>query len=103
MGIIFSILDLEEGQDTHEALFLWSHLVPIYYVDFESGLKLINKRTSYQMNVTSCSIMRINLQHKFLVTLSMNEFLLVFEFIHGKCHKKEVIDHDCKHNKRLFL
>ena len=61
MGIIFSILDLEEGQDTHEAIFLWSHLVPIYYLDFESGLKLINKRTSYQINVTSCSIMRINL------------------------------------------
>lgn len=61
MGIIFSILDLEEGQDTHEAIFLWSHLVPIYHVDFESGLKLINKRTSYQMNVTFCSIMRINL------------------------------------------
>ena len=61
MGIIFSILDLEEGQDTHEAIFLWSHLVPIYHVDFESGLKLINKHTSYQMNVTFCSIMRINL------------------------------------------
>ena len=40
---------------------LWSHIARIYYEDFESGLKLVNKLTSDHINLTLYSVMRVNL------------------------------------------
>ena len=40
---------------------LWSHIARIYYEDFESGLKLVNKLTSDHINLTSYSVMRVSL------------------------------------------
>ena len=40
---------------------LWSHIARIYYEDLESGLKLVNKLTSDHINLTSYSVMKVNL------------------------------------------
>ena len=40
---------------------LWSHIARIYYEDLESGLKLVNKLTSDHLNITSYSVMRVNI------------------------------------------
>ena len=40
---------------------LWSHIGRLYYEDLESGFKLANKLTSYDINLTSYSVMRVNL------------------------------------------
>ena len=40
---------------------LWSHIARIYYEDLESGLKLVNKLTSDHKNLTSYSVMGVNL------------------------------------------
>ena len=40
---------------------LWSHIAHLYYEDLESGLKLVNKLTSDHINLTSYSVMRVNL------------------------------------------
>ena len=40
---------------------LWSHIARLYYEDLESGLKLVIKLTSDQINLTSYSVMRFNL------------------------------------------
>ena len=40
---------------------LCSHIARIYYEDLERGLKLVNKLTSDHINLTSYSVMRVNL------------------------------------------
>ena len=40
---------------------LWSHIAHLYYEDLESGLKLVNKLTSDHINLTSYSVMRVNI------------------------------------------
>ena len=45
---------------------LRSHIVCLYYEDLKSGLKLVNKLTSDQINLTSYSVMRVNLATRVL-------------------------------------
>ena len=45
---------------------LRSHIVCLYYKDLKSGLKFINKLTSDQINLTSYSVMRVNLATRVL-------------------------------------
>ena len=45
---------------------LWSHIARLYYEDLESGLKLVNKLTSDHINLTSYSVMRVNLAAQLL-------------------------------------
>ena len=55
---------MEEGQGTCGTtvfFLLWSHIARISYEDLESGLKLVNKLTSDHINLTSYSVMRVNL------------------------------------------
>ena len=52
------------GQDTCVIMvffLLWSHIARLYYEDLKSGLKLVNSLTSDHINVTSYSVMRVNL------------------------------------------
>ena len=52
------------GQDRCGKTFfflLWSHIARLYYEDLESGLKLVNKLASGHINLTSYSVMRVNL------------------------------------------
>ena len=44
-----------------EFFLLWSHISRLYYEDLECGLKLVNKLTSDHINLTSYSVMRVNL------------------------------------------
>ena len=39
----------------------WSHISRLCYEDLECGLKLVNKLTSDHVNLTSYSVMRVNL------------------------------------------
>ena len=45
---------------------LWSHIARLYYEDWKSGLKLVNKLTSDHINLTSYSVMRVNLATRVL-------------------------------------
>ena len=51
------------GQDTCRTMvfLFWSHIACLYYKDLESSLKLVNKLTSDHINLTSYSVMRVNL------------------------------------------
>ena len=49
-----------------QCLFLWSHIARLNYEDLESGLKLVNKLTSNHINLTSYSVMRVNLPAQLL-------------------------------------
>ena len=40
---------------------LWPQIARIYYEDLESGLKLVNNRNRDHINLTSYSVMRVNL------------------------------------------
>ena len=40
---------------------LWLHIARLYYEDWESGLKLVNRLISDHINLTSYSVMRVNL------------------------------------------
>ena len=56
---------------------LWSHIARIYYEDLESGLKLVNKLTSDHINLTSYSVMSVNLAAQVLsetVSNVLNKF-----------------------------
>ena len=44
------------GQDL-----LWSYIARLYYEDLQSGLKLVNKLTSSHINLTSYSVIKVNL------------------------------------------
>ena len=57
------------GQDTCGTMvffLLRSHIVSLYYEYLKSGLKLVNKLTSDQINLTSYSVMRVNLATRVL-------------------------------------
>ena len=46
---------------TNGVFLLWSHIARIYSENWESGLKLVNKLTSDHINLTSYSVMRVNI------------------------------------------
>ena len=50
----------------------WSHIARLYYEDLESGLKLVNKLISDHINLTSYSVMRVNLAAQVLSSTVSN-------------------------------
>ena len=53
---------------------LWSHIARLYYEDLENGLKLVNKLRNDHINLTSYSVMRVNLAAQVLTETVGNVF-----------------------------
>ena len=59
--IVLIILDPNVRQDTCGFFLLWSHIGCLYYEDLESDLKLVNKLASGYINLSSYSVISVNL------------------------------------------
>ena len=66
--IVFIISESGRGTRNtwNNGFFSWSHIACLYYENLESGLKLVNKLTSDHINLTSYSVMRVNLAAQLL-------------------------------------